>query len=427
MSTLNTKSFENKRAVPADPLSSKNNINDSSTVTTNWLAVAMVVATGIIAALQVGKVIVSVPLLRADLGLSLSAAGWVLSIFSVLGVLGGILTGALVSRFGDRRILLLGLLAIIIGSLTGGFVSDYSLLLITRVIEGLGFLLIIIAAPDLLRRIVAPHDQDRAFAIFSCFMPAGMALALLFGPLLMGWRSLWFANALLAALVAIAVMRYVSQGMILQDKWSWSGLARDTMQTLKAGGPLLLAATFGLYTLLFFALFSFLPVLLEERMGVSAALANVLTAAAVGANIVGNLAAGVLRERGVAQWKIIAVASIVMGVMGLGIFLPILPNLAVFAACVIFSAFGGLIPAIIMGGIPTLAPNPQLAPVSFGLVMQGNNLGQLIGPVAVGAVVGAMGWNAVAVFIAGGGAVVVLLALALRRSFAHAKSSSAAS
>jgi hypothetical protein len=43
-----------------------------------------------------------------------------------------------------------------------------------------------------------------------------------------------------------------------------------------------------------------------------------------------------------------------------------------------------------MGGIPTLTPRAQLAPVSFGLVMQGNNLGQLIGPVAVGTVVGAM-------------------------------------
>ncbi|WP_367111451.1 CynX/NimT family MFS transporter [uncultured Psychrobacter sp.] len=418
--------FTAKNTVSHDQSSSQT-INKPSSFKTNWLAVSMVVTAGIIAALQVGKVIVSVPLLRADLGLSLSAAGWVLSIFSVLGVLGGIPTGAAVSRFGDRRILLLGLVAIVIGSLAGGFASDYSVLLVTRVVEGLGFLLIIIAAPDLLRRIVAPHEQDRAFAIWSCFMPAGMALALLVGPFLVGWRSLWFANALLAAFVIIAVMRYVSQGMIMQDKWSWSGLSRDTMQTLKADGPLLLAATFALYTLLFFALFSFLPVLLEERMGVSAALASVLTAAAIGANIIGNLAAGALRERGVAQWKIISVASIVMGVTGLGVFLPILPNLAVFGACVAFSAFGGLIPAIVMGGIPTLTPSDKLAPVSFGLVMQGNNLGQLIGPVAIGGVVGAMGWNAVAVFIAGGGVVVVLLALALRRSFQHAKMGSTAS
>lgn len=396
-----------------------------STVTTNWLAVTMVVAAGIIAALQVGKVIVSIPLLRADLGLSLSAAGWVLSIFSVLGVVGGILTGAIVSRFGDRRIMLVGLWAIAVGSLAGSFASDYPLLLATRVIEGLGFLLIIIAAPDLLRRIVAPHERDRAFAIWSCFMPAGMALALLIGPLLVGWRGLWFTNAVLAALVAIAVIRTVSQGVIMQDKWSWSGLAGDTLQTLKAGGPLLLAITFGLYTLLFFALFSFLPILLEERMGVSAALASILTAAAIGANIIGNLAAGMLRERGVAQWKIIAVASITMGVMGLGIFLSLLPNLAVFAACVIFSGFGGLIPAIIMGGIPPLTPRVQLTPVSFGLVMQGNNLGQLIGPVTVGAVVAGIGWNAVAIFIAGGGFALLLLAIVLRGLFQRAKIGSA--
>src|SRR5699024_6933039 len=283
--------------------SSSVTMKDEPAFTTHWLAVAMVVAAGIIAALQVGKVIVAVPLLRADLGLSLSAAGWVLSIFSVLGVLGGILTGAAVSRFGDRRILLLGLWAIVFGSLAGGFAGGYPLLLATRVVEGLGFLLIIIAAPDLLRRIVAPHERDRAFAIWSCFMPAGMAMALLIGPLLVGWRGLWFANAALAALVALVLVRTVSQGVIMQAKWSWSGLADASMQSVKAGSPLLLAIAFGLYTLLFFALFSFLSVLLEERMGVSAALASVLTVAAIGANIIGNLAAGVLRERGVAQWK----------------------------------------------------------------------------------------------------------------------------
>lgn len=407
--------FETQRSASSEQTSPA-----TRSATTNWLAVAMVVAAGIVAALQVGKVIVSVPLLRADLGLSLSAAGWVLSIFSVLGVLGGILTGATVSRFGDRRIMLVGLWAIVIGSLAGSLASAYPLLLATRVLEGLGFLLIIIAAPDLLRRIVAPHDRDRAFAIWSCFMPTGMALALLIGPLLVGWRGLWIAVAVLAALVAMAVLRYVSHGVNMQGKWSWSGLADESLQTLKAGGPPLLAVTFGLYTLLFFALFSFLPVLLEERMGVSAALASVLTAVAIGANIIGNLAAGVLRERGVAQWKIIAVASSVMGVMGLAIFLPLLPNLAVFVACVIFSGFGGLIPAIIMGGIPTLTPRAELAPVSFGLVMQGNNLGQLIGPVTVGVVVAAMGWNAVAFFIAGGGIAVVLLAIALRGAFQRA-------
>lgn len=296
------------------------------------------------------------------------------------------------------------------------------MLLGTRVLEGLGFLLIVIAAPDLINRIVATTDRDRALAIWSCFMPIGMALALLIGPFWVDWRGLWFANAGLAAIVTIAVMSFVRRrGMVQSENWSWSGLGRDTIQTITADGPLLLATTFTLYATMFFALFSFLPVLLEQRMGVSAALANVLTAAAIGANIIGNLAAGVLRERDVAQWKIITIASIIMSAAGFGIFLPILPNLAVFSACIIFSGVGGLIPAIIMGGIPTLVPSVRLSPVSFGLIMQGNNLGQLIGPAAVGGVVDAMGWNSVAVFIAGGGIAVVLLAIALRQSFQRAK------
>lgn len=399
-------------------------ISNDSITNTNWFAVGIVISAGIVAALQVGKVIVAVPLLRADLGLDLAAVGWVLSIFSVLGVIGGIPTGMAVRRFGDRRILVLGLLAIVISSAIGSFISSYIALLGTRVIEGFGFLLIVIAAPDLLRRIVATNDQDRAFAIWSCFMPIGIAMALFISPFLTSWRGLWLANSVLAAIVIVLVMRSITQGLVIQEGWSWRGLGHDTILTVKADGPMLLTTIFALYALLFFALFSFLPVLLEQRMNVSTVMASILTGIAIGASILGNLAAGALLEHGVVQWKIIAIASLIMGLTGLGIFLPLLPNFAVFGACIIFSGVGGLIPATVIASIPTLAPSVQLTPVSFGLVMQGNNLGQLIGPVAVGTLVGVMGWSMVAVFIALGGIAGMILAMALRRSFQNAKSTS---
>ena len=41
---------------------------------TDWRAVAVVVASGVIVALQVGKGIITLPALRADFGLSLGAA-----------------------------------------------------------------------------------------------------------------------------------------------------------------------------------------------------------------------------------------------------------------------------------------------------------------------------------------------------------------
>ena len=39
------------------------------------------------------------------------------------------------------------------------------------------------------------------------------------------------------------------------------------------------------------------------------------------------------------------------------------------------------------------APTPSLAPLSIGWVVQGNYLGQVIGPLAIGSIVGAFGWS----------------------------------
>jgi DHA1 family inner membrane transport protein len=137
-----------------------------------------------------------------------------------------------------------------LGSLMSAAAGSFALLLTGRIIEGLGFLLVTVAAPALLHRIVAPRDRDFVFGLWSTFMPAGMAIALLCGAAIEGWRGFWFLNAGLTAvaalLVAIIVPRKETQGSGL----AWSALARDGWTTLISPGPLVLAMTFALYSLL---------------------------------------------------------------------------------------------------------------------------------------------------------------------------------
>lgn len=104
--------------------------------------------------------------------------GWLMAVFSLLGVVGAIPVGAWIARAGGRRLLFTGLLAIAVGSAIGAAAHGMAALLLGRVIEGAGFVLITIAGPAVLERIAPPARKDLAFAIWSCFMPAGMAIAL---------------------------------------------------------------------------------------------------------------------------------------------------------------------------------------------------------------------------------------------------------
>lgn len=168
----------------------------------------------------------------------------------------------------------------------------------------------------------------------------------------------------------------------------------DAIRVAASKGPLLLAGCFALYSLMFFALFSFLPVLLMERMNIRYGTAGILSALATASNIIGNVSAGYLLARGARRSVLLVAAYLAMGFSGPGIFLQIFGDTPTLLLCILFSAVGGLIPAVLISSIPLLAPSAALIPVVTGLVMQGSNLGQVAGPVAVGSAVEAYGWTA---------------------------------
>ncbi|WP_339526066.1 MFS transporter [Pseudomonas sp. EA_35y_Pfl2_R111] len=387
----------------------------SPLTSTRWSSVLLLVSAGTVAAVQVGKAVIAAPVLQADLGISLADIGWLTGIFALLGLIGGIPTGALAASFGSRRILLIGLLTTILGAACGAVATGLPALLLSRIIEGAGFLMITVAAPSLLAQVTERADRDFAFALWSCFMPAGIALAMLAGPLFESWRVLWWASGGLALLVYLLVWLIIPNSGERQA-WSWRSLKANSITVLSARAPVVLAVMFALYGLMFFALFSFLPVLLMERMEVSHRSAGLLSALATAANILGNLAAGVLLSRGITRASLLVGASLTMGLTSLGIFLSLLPDTGTFMLCVVFSAVGGLIPAALLSAAPLVAPTAGLVPVVLGLIIQGNNLGQIIGPIAVGSAIQAFGWSSAAVLVAAASLVAVAVALTIGRN-----------
>lgn len=385
------------------------------TASTPWGAVLLIVSSGVAAALQVGKAAIAAPLLQADLDLGLTAIGWLAGIFAVIGLLGGIPTGAFVARFGARRILILGLLLTAAGAGLGAAITSLPSLLFGRVTEGAGFLLVTVAAPSLIERVARPSDRDLAFALWSCFMPVGMAAAMLVGPLFEDWRTMWWASSALTLSVCLLVSLVISAREARQSL-SWSGLRRDTLTVSGDVGAIGLSITFALYSLMFFAVFSFLPVLLMERLGVSHQTAGLLGALASAVNIIGNLAAGLLLSKGISRMVLLIAACLAMGLASFGIFLPVLPDSAAFGLCLLFSAVGGLIPAILLSSAPIVAPMAGLVPIVLGLIVQGNNLGQILGPVAIGNALDRFGWGSAA-YIVGGAALstTVVVITTLRR------------
>ncbi|MDP4078343.1 hypothetical protein [Acidovorax sp. A1169] len=63
----------------------------------------------------------------------------------------------------------------------------------------------------------------------------------------------------------------------------------------------------------------------------------------------------------------------------------------------VLSAMGGLVPASLLSSVPQVTVTPAHAALAVGLLMQGSNLGQALGPLLVGKAVDHHGWPAAAV------------------------------
>jgi MFS family permease len=361
---------------------------------------------GAISAGHIGKIPAALPAIRAELGLDLVIAGWVVSIFSATGMVLGTVAGVCSDRFGHCAIAMGGMVLVAAGSLAGGFAWDGASLLAARFAEGLGFLAVVVSAPSIISEAAHPDDRRLAVGMWGSFMPAGMAMTLLAAPWLLnnaGWRGTWFVMAALSlawVVVMAIVFRGVDGGVAMPRESAWRNLAI----TLRARGPWLLALCFSFYTLSWLALMVWLPTFVVEQRGGSVALAALLTLVAVAINFPGNLLGGWLLSRGVGWARLIALGASAMMLCGPLIFLDLLPDVVRYGLCLVYSFVSGLVPAGVLGGAPYFSPGARQIGTTNGLIIQGSHLGQFLGPPTVAVAVSLTGgWQAGAwVFVACG-------------------------
>lgn len=360
-----------------------------------WSVVAIAIAAGIVAAVQVGKVPPLITLLQAELGLSLLAAGWLASLFNLTGALFGVMGGAMADKLGARRVLMAGLGGMALAGLGGAMAPDPAWLLSFRVIESIAFLACVVTAPRLIAAATAPHQRNLAMGAWGSFMPIGMALALLAAPPIaarFGWQGVWLAAAGLALICLLAVawatgIRRWPQAPGVGQALPWRALG----QAVWRPGPAIMSLCFALYAVQFFAVASWLPTYLIEVLAYTPGRAGAATALVVGGNALGNLSGALLLHRGVRRWRLILLAFIMMLICAAGVFSTAMPVIWKLPLAFAFNYFGGLLPAAVLAATAVHAPRPAMIGTVNGSVVQGANIGSLAGPPAMAVMIAGFG------------------------------------
>ena len=372
----------------------------SRTSRTPWALVGLLVAAGIVAAFHVGKVPPSIPSIRDDLGATLSQAGWLLSGVNLITALGGMAIALTADRVGHLRLILLGTGLCFAASLLGAFAVSVDAVLVGRVVEGLGFVSVTVAVPSLLLRIAGTGDQRLAMAVWTTYMPAGAGTMMLMAAIILpgtSWRAVWLVAAGASALMIVALLvGALPRRELNRQPPSQRSVFAEMTEVAGSGGPLAIALCFGAYSCCWFAVVGFLPTLQVERLGFSTSTAAIVTALVVMANVGGNLSAGWLLHRGVPRVVVIVGATFAMSFCAAGIFVDGVPDLLRLILAGVYSAVIGVVPGALFTAIPLHAPRPHLGGAATGLLMQGSNIGGLIGPPITGALVASSGWPSAA-------------------------------
>ena len=385
---------------------------------THWALVALLVASGIVGATQSGKAPLALPAIRVDLGLGLVAAGLVVSMFHAITGLFGATAGIVGDRFGHRRVLLIAYLLLMAGGVLGWLAPDGTVLLISRFIEGVGFVGVTVSAPALLARVAEPRHHRLVFGLYAMNFPAGVAIMMVVAAVLLppfGWRGLWFANVILCGIMLVLLVNATRALGAVADRPVERRSVRDLKAVVMRPGPWLLSLTFVSYGTLWAAVVLWMPTYMVEEQHRSVLFASLVGAAIVGANAVGNIIGARLNHAGAPAWLLIALGGAVMGVLARFIFPPEVPELEKYALAFVFSLVGGLIPSSLLGSAAHHAPSSALVGSTLGLIFQGAHVGSFAGPPLLAAAV-AMGggWSYADWPLLVCGLLVTALALALR-------------
>jgi MFS transporter, DHA1 family, inner membrane transport protein len=105
---------------------------------TRILDAALLIGAGIVAACQVGKAFIAMPLIIVDLKIGVDVGSMILAVVALIGAIGAMPVSMVLRRLGAGRARIFGLVAIGIGSAIGAIAADAPILIFSRAIEGLG-------------------------------------------------------------------------------------------------------------------------------------------------------------------------------------------------------------------------------------------------------------------------------------------------
>lgn len=330
-------------------------------------------------------------------------AGWLMSIFAVMGMITAIPAAFLLKKFGAKVIGCVALGCAALGSLIGVFSTSLVVMMASRVIEGIGVGMIAVVGPALIAMWFPPQKRGLPMGLWGSWMMASQTILFLLAAGITtswGWQGVWWFTLIFCVIVLVLYMWKVEEppeGMPnyseddSEEKFSFKdGFKSPSTWLLTLVGCIFTFCCFGFATYIAMYWGDTFFGGGQEGMDIS----NLWVAAMYAIEIpIVILIGWLLNHIKVKNRKFV-------GAIGFALYAVILficfrmqqPGL-LLPFILIYPFLEGSIPTVYWTNCPSTCKNPAHAGIALGIMNVGLNIGTLLGPPVTGFFIENYGWQ----------------------------------
>lgn len=329
-----------------------------------------------------GVVFQSIPpvlnFIKDEMHLSHAALGGLMSFLAIPGIIVALPGGLLTDRFGPKKIGIISILLMLLGTLIVSIGKTYSLLLLGRLIAGTGGAVLTVVIPQLLSQWFHHRETGLAMGIYDTAFP--LASVVVFNTLgvlafKVGWRQTIFGGAALTIIALVVFLGFYKNNMAEKSS---ADINSENKVKLVRGGIWLLASAWMWYNAAVISFTTFAPDIFTSK-GFSTGQAGFIASFIMMGSIVIGPISGLLVDKIGRKEIIILTGTFLMTVM-----LPftpfvrqIIPFMIGLGVCV------ALLPAPLFA-LPIEIMKPEQLGLGFGIISAAGSLGVVFGPFLVG-------------------------------------------
>lgn len=368
-----------------------------------WIVMLVVFFAGVSLAWQQNKVVPLVSTLEAVFHTDSSTVGWLSSVFSVMAIITAIPSAMILKKLGAKMCGVIALACAILGSVLAIFVDSLPLLIISRVIEGVGVGIISVVAPSVISMWFPTEKRGLPMGLWGSWQMVGQSAVFLLSASvvsILGWKGMWIVGVVVCAIAILLFVPIVNSPPPENNYADIESGTVDIRNGLKTPSAWLLGMVGFLFSFCCFGWLTWIVSAWVRNLGMQESLINNYLAYMFMLEIPMVILIGWIYDKAGKRHKIVGIVGAVLYAVALFIGYRIRNRVFLYVFLLGYPFFEGMVATFLWISAPLTVKEQEKAGIALAILTFCMNAGAVIGPPVIGRIVDVSGFSMAASIMA---------------------------